>query len=159
MQPENAQSRGVSAQSTADEISVELSSRRTGMSFQRTRLSADRTLMSVTRTSLALIGFGFTIYQVFQKLHDLNVLKSAGAARHFAELLVLLGNVMLVLGIVYHVRFMRTLRRERDQLLADGLIHGESGYPPALSLIIALILLGLGILAILSMLFDLNLLG
>ena len=40
MQPENAQSRGVSAQSTADEISVELSSRRTGMSFQRTRLSA-----------------------------------------------------------------------------------------------------------------------
>ena len=116
MQPENAQSRGVSAQSTADEISVELSSRRTGMSFQRTRLSADRTLMSVTRTSLALIGFGFTIYQVFQKLHDLNVLKSAGAARHFAELLVLLGNVMLVLGIVYHVRFMRTLRRERDQL-------------------------------------------
>jgi putative membrane protein len=149
----------VSAQSTADEISVELSSRRTGMSFQRTRLSADRTLMSVTRTSLALIGFGFTIYQVFQKLHDLEVLKSAGAARHFAELLVLLGNVMLVLGVVYHITFMRSLRRERAQLRADGLIHGESGFPPAISLIIALILLALGILAIVSMLFDLNLLG
>lgn len=149
----------VNAQSTADEISVELSSRRTGMSFQRTRLSADRTLMSVTRTSLALIGFGFTIYQVFQKLHGLEILKSAGAARHFAELLVLLGNVMLVLGIVYHITFMRSLRRERAQLRADGLIHGESGFPPAISLIIALILLALGILAIVSMLFDLNLLG
>ena len=38
------------------------------MSFQRTRLSADRTLMSVIRTALSLISFGFTIYQVFQKL-------------------------------------------------------------------------------------------
>jgi putative membrane protein len=41
-----------------DDVSVELSRRRTGMSFQRTRMSADRTLMSVIRTSLSLIGFG-----------------------------------------------------------------------------------------------------
>ncbi len=54
----------------ATEISVELSSRRTGMSFQRTRMSADRTLMSVIRTSLSLISFGFTIFQVFEKLHE-----------------------------------------------------------------------------------------
>ena len=47
---------------TADDVSVELSSRRTGMSFQRTRMSADRTLMSVLRTSLSLISFGFTIF-------------------------------------------------------------------------------------------------
>ena len=40
------------------------------MSFQRTRMSADRTLMSVIRTSLSLIGFGFTIFQVFEKLHE-----------------------------------------------------------------------------------------
>ena len=45
-------------------------SRRTGMSFQRTRMSADRTLMSVIRTSLSLICFGFTIFQVFEKLRD-----------------------------------------------------------------------------------------
>ena len=60
----------VTGQSKSDEISVELSARRTGMSFQRTRMSADRTLMSVIRTSLSLIGFGFTIYQVFEKLRD-----------------------------------------------------------------------------------------
>jgi putative membrane protein len=58
----------ITAQSDSDRISVELSSRRTGMSFQRTRMSADRTLMSVIRTSLSLIGFGFTLYQVFEKL-------------------------------------------------------------------------------------------
>jgi putative membrane protein len=60
----------VTAKSPSDLISVELASRRTGMSFQRTRMSADRTLMSVIRTSLSLIGFGFTIFQVFEKLRD-----------------------------------------------------------------------------------------
>ena len=47
----------VTSQAEPDRISVELASRRTGMSFQRTRMSADRTLMSVIRTSLSLIGF------------------------------------------------------------------------------------------------------
>ena len=60
----------ITRQSAPDNISVELSSRRTGMSFQRTRMSADRTLMSVIRTSLSLISFGFTIFQVFEKLRD-----------------------------------------------------------------------------------------
>ena len=78
----------VTSKSEADRISVELSARRTGMSFQRTRLSADRTLMSVIRTSLSLIGFGFTIFQVFEKLHEASVLKSSGAARNFGEALV-----------------------------------------------------------------------
>src|SRR6516165_10408060 len=103
----------VTAQSDPDRISVELSSRRTGMSFQRTRLSADRTLMSVIRTSLALIGFGFTIYQIFEKAHDAQILSSGTAARHFGEALVFLGIGMLVVGIGYHVVFMIELRRER----------------------------------------------
>lgn len=45
------------------------------MSFQRARLSAERMLMSVIRTSLSLIGFGFTIFQFFEKL------KQSGDAR------------------------------------------------------------------------------
>ena len=62
-------------------ISVELSSRRTGMSFQRTRMSADRTLMSVIRTSLSLIAFGFTIFQVFEKLREHSVITHARTRR------------------------------------------------------------------------------
>ena len=88
-----------------ESIANELSARRTGMSFQRTRLSADRTLMSVIRTSLSLIGFGFTIYQVFEKLHEAGTLKSSRAPAHFGEALVMLGIGMLVLGIAYHVAF------------------------------------------------------
>lgn len=144
----------VTAESDPDRISVELSSRRTGMSFQRTRMSADRTLMSVIRTSLSLIGFGFTIFQVFQKLHEAEVLRSAAASRNFGTTLVFLGIAMLVLGIGYHLSFMYGLRKEREQMKADGLVHAESHYPVSLTLIIALILLGIGVLAIASMVFG-----
>jgi putative membrane protein len=131
--------------------SVELSARRTGMSFQRTRMSADRTLMSVIRTALSLIGFGFTIFQFFEKLHSAQVLKSSAAPRNFGEALVLLGIGMLVLGIGYHVSFMLGLRRERENLKREGLIHAESHYPLSLTLIVAVVLLVIGILAILDM--------
>jgi len=142
----------VDGRSDPDRISVELSSRRTVMSFQRTRMSADRTLMSVIRTSLSLIGFGFTIYQVFEKLRDAGVVRSAGAPRRMGETLVILGIVMLVLGIGYHVMFMLGLRKERDMMRMDGLIHGESAYPASMTLMTAIILLVIGLVAIFSML-------
>jgi putative membrane protein len=144
----------ITAQSESDRISVELSSRRTGMSFQRTRLSADRTLMSVMRTSLSLISFGFTIFQVFEKALQAQMIKNATAPRNFGEALVLVGTLMLLLGIVYHLQFMVGLRRERAQMKADGLIHGESGFPVSLTLIVAAALLGIGLFAIASMMFN-----
>src|ERR1700761_4849301 len=86
----------IASLSGPDQVSVELSSRRTGMSFQRTRLSADRTLMSVIRTSLSLISFGFTIYQFFEKVqreapNDMHV----RAPRNFGETLIYLGIAMV----------------------------------------------------------------
>jgi len=136
------------------QISTELSSRRTGMSFQRTRMSADRTLMSVIRTSLSLIGFGFTIYQIFQKAHEAQILKSSAAPRNFGEALVFLGIGMLLVGIGYHIAFMVGLRKERDRLKADGLIHAESQFPVSLTLMVAILLLAIGVLAIVSMVYD-----
>jgi putative membrane protein len=135
-------------------VSVELSTRRTGMSFQRTRMSADRTLMSVIRTSLSLIGFGFTIFQFFERLREAGTLASAHAARNFGITLVAIGIGMLVLGIIYHVQFMLGLRHVRHQMTQEGLIHGESRFPPSLTLITALILLVVGVAAIVSMIFN-----
>jgi putative membrane protein len=137
-----------------ENTSDELAARRTGMSFQRTRMSADRTLMSVIRTSLSLIGFGFTIFQMFQKLHDAGVLKSADAPRRFGEFLVILGIATLVLGIAYHIAFMLELRRQREALKAEGLLHAETRFPPSMVLIVAILLMAGGILAIYSMLFG-----
>ena len=144
----------VTSKSSSDQISVELSSRRTGMSFQRTRMSADRTLMSVIRTSLSLISFGFTIFQVFEKLRDHNVIEHAGAARNFGVTLVALGILMLVGGIIYHMQFMLHLREERKAMSADGLIHAQSSFPVSLTLITAAILLFIGVAAIVSMVFK-----
>ena len=137
-----------------DLVSVELSARRTGMSFQRTRMSADRTLMSVIRTSLALISFGFTIYQVFQRLQEKNILSNNGhAARNFGTALVYLGIGMVLVGVIYHVQFMLGLRHQRTEMTDEGLIHSQSSFPISFTLVVALLLLFLGIAAAASLTF------
>lgn len=134
---------------------TEMSMRRTGMSFQRTRLSADRTLMSIMRTALSLISFGFTIFQVFSKLlHQPEVRLAADAPRNFGVAMVALGILMLTLGIIYHLNFMKGLRHERGVMVQQGLLHGESHYPVSSTLITAGLLWLLGLLAIVSMVFD-----
>jgi len=142
--------------SNADSVSTELSARRTGMSFQRTRLSSERTLMSVIRTSLSLIGFGFTIFQFFQKLKAAGTLEHDRAPRNFGLALVYLGVGILILGILYHVRFMLGLREERKYMTSTGLIHGESHFPPSFTLIVAVLLLTIGLFAIASMSFGIG---
>lgn len=155
MSPEQGPKRRVSAARVLDddiereEISVELSSRRTGMSFQRTRMSADRTLMSVIRTSLSLISFGFTIYQFFHNLQGDNLLRANRAPRNFGLTLVWLGVAMIGVGILFHVQFMLGLRRQRREMKSAGLIHGESRFPGSYTLGVAILvlLLGLGVIA------------
>ena len=150
----------VTSASPGGKISTELSARRTGMSFQRTRISAERTLMSVIRTSLSLISFGFTIFQFFQKLREAGALTgSAAAPRHFGMPLVILGIVLLVVGIAYHVQFMIGLRHERAAMTTAELIYGQSRFPVSYTLIIAFLLLALGLLALASMTFDVDLFG
>ena len=140
---------------TPAEVSFELSSRNTGLALQRTRMAADRTLMAVIRTSLSLISFGFTISQIFEKLKESGVLKSdVPEVPKFGVSLVLLGIMMLILGIGYHGQFMYALRVGRKRLMREGLVHGESPFPASLTLITALILLGIGIAAMTSMIFH-----
>ena len=143
----------------SESASTELSARRTGMSFQRTRMSADRTLMSVIRTSLSLISFGFTIAQGFQKLHESAVIKSASAARNFGAALVMIGILLLAGGIAYHVLYMVQLRRERRSLAQQQLIHAETSYPYSLSLMTAIVLLLLGLVAMVGVIFGAGPLG
>ena len=138
------------------DVNTELAARRTGMAFQRTRLAEDRTLMAVIRTSLSLIGFGFTIFQFFQRLREQDVITRAAAPRHFGVALVALGIVMLVLGIGYHVQFMLGLRRLRELMREEGLIHGETVFPVSLTLLTALLLLVIGVAAIISMQFQIG---
>lgn len=49
---------------------------------------------------------------------------------------------------------MRGLRAERAIMIKEGLIHGESRYPVSLTLITACVLWLLGLMAIVSMTFN-----
>ena len=134
---------------------TEMSQRRTGLSFQRTRMSAERTLMSVIRTALSLISFGFTIYQFFQHLQEKNVLSGGSdPARNFGLALIYLGVGMQVAGIIYHLQFMWGLRRERQAMRDAGLIHATSHFPISFTLIVAVLMLILGLVAITSLTFH-----
>ena len=138
---------------------TELSMRRTGMSIQRTRMSADRTLMSVIRTSLSLIGFGFTVHEVFRKAVEAGAIAGAGAARNFGLSLLVLGVLLLIGGIYRHVQFAIELRRRRAEMMGDHLVHGDSAYPVSMTLVTAVLLLALGLAAAASIVFDVSLLG
>jgi uncharacterized membrane protein YidH (DUF202 family) len=138
---------------------TEMSMRRTGMSVQRTRMSADRTLMSVIRTSLSLIGFGFTLAQFFSKLKDAGAIAHAAAPRNFGLMLVLLGVLLLIGGIIRHFQFAFELRGLRKAMIAEGLLHGEMKYPISMTLITAILLLIIGVLAATNIVWGVGVFG
>lgn len=133
---------------------TEMSMRRTGMSIHRTRMSADRTMMSEIRTSLSLIAFGFTIYQVFQSLHEAGTIASDAAPRNFGAALIILGIMIMAGGIWRHIQFATELRRTRSNMTEAGLIHGETVYPISVALIVSILLLIVGLVAILGIAFG-----
>ena len=134
-----------------DDPGVELASNRTSLSFERTRMGADRTLMAIVRTSLSLIGFGFTIYTVFQKLAQSKVLPlNQDSPRNFGLALIVIGIAMLVMGIWSHLRFQRALTDRRQQLFDLHLLRHSVEYraTPTLAAAAALLLVGLAAFAV-----------
>lgn len=65
-------------------------------SWVRTRLSVERTLMSWVRTAVALIGFGFTIVQFFDRMQQMPGVRSA----RLPEAPRLLGLALIACGIL-----------------------------------------------------------
>jgi len=111
--------------------------------------------MSVIRTSLSLISFGFTIYQFLGHLAAQKLLSGAPhAARNFGQALVWLGVGMLVVGIIYHIQFMLGLRKVRRGMHDEALIHAESGFPVSFTLLVAVLLLVIGLVALVSLTFQ-----
>jgi putative membrane protein len=66
-------------------------------SWLRTRMSAERTLMSWVRTAIALIGFGFTIYQFLDRFNRMPGVEPADILERHGSLGWLLSGPALLL--------------------------------------------------------------
>src|SRR5271169_3364577 len=81
------------------------------LALERTVMAADRTMLAGVRTSMALIGFGFTIFNVLKYVQEhspMKVIMRPQTPRN-------IGGFMLVVGIVPPVamiiQYSRTLKR------------------------------------------------
>jgi putative membrane protein len=97
---------------------TEVAKKHADWSAINTRFGSERTLMAAVRTSLSLIGFGFTIYKVFesfrQSMGDAGPVR-VNSPRRLGMTLVSLGVFVLVAGAWQHWLFLRELKRETDQ--------------------------------------------
>jgi putative membrane protein len=131
-----------------------MASLRTSLAVQRTRMAAERTLMATMRTSLSLIGFGFTIFSFFQGMTSnpqigTGIIPPRAPAR-FGLALVFIGVLVLLVGTMFHSKYMLQLRRQRAEFIECGYLPGTSSFPISMSLVTAFLLLLVGLAAILS---------
>lgn len=127
----------------------ELASQRTELSFEQAAMSSDSALLAAVRTSMAMIAFGFIIFEFLQKVSE-KYLEGlpAHSPRRFALALIVLGVALLCLELVSHRQYRRARRRRRQELFEQGLVrHQETGRTNS-ALIVATLLLIVGLLAI-----------
>lgn len=82
-------------------------------SWLRTRMSLERTLMSWVRTSTALIGFGFTIVQFFERFKEMEHVKLAARPdmpRYLGLGLIAAGTFALAIAVWQYLDVVRYLR-------------------------------------------------
>jgi putative membrane protein len=112
-------------------------------SWLRTRLSVERTLMSWVRTAVALIGFGFTIVQFFDRMKGLPGVASArfpDAPRYLGLMLILCGILALVVSVWEYQWTLRYLWGGSFAVIAG--VTKEGKQTPLFAVAIALILVG-----------------
>jgi putative membrane protein len=115
----------------------------------RTRLALERTLMAWVRTGVALIGFGFTIVQFFERLRDMQGVAPASrpeAPLYLGLALIGAGVLSLVISEWQYRRIVRYLWSSQFRAIA-GL--EEKGMVPIIrqspltAVVIAVLLIGI----------------
>lgn len=110
----------------------------------RTRLALERTVMASLRTSVALIGFGFTIVQFFERMGQMNVSAPArfpGAAYYLGLGLILCGVALLMISI-WDYRKTVSYLWNRDYVVVAG-VEKEPEKSPIIAVAVVLTLVGI----------------
>ena len=110
----------------------------------RTRLSLERTMMSSVRTAVALIGFGFTIVQFFERLHSTEGVAPAlqpQAPRYLGLTLIAAGVLVLLVSIWQYRKVVHYLLSKEFEPIAG--IQEVVRHTPLYAITIAMIFIGL----------------
>jgi putative membrane protein len=95
-QPAGGQTEGYEVRVTSD----------SHFAWLRTRLAVERTMMAYMRTAVALIGFGFTIFQFLQRVQEI-----PGRAVHYPYAAWYLGLALIFCGVMAAVVSLFEYRR------------------------------------------------
>src|SRR5262245_3909855 len=136
----------IGRQATVDPDSLEVRvTSDSHFSWIRTRLSLERTLMAWARTSVALIGFGFTIVQFFERFGAMEGVLQAlrpQAPRYLGLALIGSGVVGLLISIAQYRQVMRYLQQPNFAPIA-GIPGIFPEWTPLYAVTIVLTLIGL----------------
>jgi len=116
----------------------------THFSWLRTRMSTERTLMSWIRTATALIGFGFTIVQFFERFKNMAGVAPAvhpEAPRYLGLALIGAGVLGLIIALWEYRGLLRYLWREEFKPVAG--VGDAPGHTPVVAVGFILILIGI----------------
>ena len=109
----------------------------------RTRLALERTVMAWIRTSVALIGFGFTIVQFFERLNSMEGVAAASrpfAARYVGLVLIGAGVFALVVTVWQYHAVVQYLWHGDFAKIAG--ITKSPGHTPVYAIAIVMTLIG-----------------
>jgi putative membrane protein len=115
----------------------------------RTRLALERTLMAWVRTGVALIGFGFTIVQFFQRLRETEGVAPPArpqAPRYLGLALIAAGVLSLVISSWQYRRIVNYLWSSQFSAIAGLEARGMRpviAQSPLLLVVIAIMLIGI----------------
>jgi putative membrane protein len=115
----------------------------------RTRMALERTLMAWLRTGVALIGFGFTIVQFFQRLRETEGVAPPArpeAPRYLGLALIAAGVLALVISAWQYRRIVQYLWSSQFKPIAGLETRGMAPIitqSPLLAVVIAVMLIGI----------------
>ena len=110
----------------------------------RTRLAIERTFLAWLRTAAALIGFGFTIVQFFERLHsvqDAVPVLVPQAPRYLGLSLILAGILALSISTLQYRSLIRYMWSKNFEPVAG--VREDSYKPAAFGVAVLLLLIGI----------------
>jgi putative membrane protein len=87
------------------------------LALERTVMAADRTMLAGVRTSMALIGFGFTIFNILKYVQEhspIKVIMRPQTPRNIGSFLLVVGIVPLFAMIIQYSRTLKRMGRKES---------------------------------------------